>query len=425
MEARAGSRRERRPGFSRIAGSQLAACERRMLGLGIREQDLRETFVTSQGKGGQNVNKVATCVVLLHAPSGIAHQVPAGALARAQPLPRAQAARRQARSSEAGRREPARAGDRADPPAEASPLASRQEPHARRQTRTLRREVDARPPSKATATNRQSSPQEQVTGRQQSNGGGWDGSESRTHSQGSVVLRYVPVRYFVSLPSASGARMVWARPLRVMRTAACAGWPGQPGGLSLRSSMRKVAPGNLTPSSSSMHAGEGFEQVVRFRRTQADDDLRHGSVVDGVGQVVARCRLFQRTSRSRHRPRRYAGCAARSRWRRDGLRRRCADRTRVGMASWASRGKSQVAARTIARLDPPGSMIVMSPGLVFLAHLALDDLALDRAHHVDEQARRSSDRSRAAGRVRTDPRPRPRSSCRPRPALVPGHAVLA
>ena len=48
------------------------ALQRRMLALGIREEDLRESFVTSQGKGGQNVNKVATCVVLVHGPSGIA-----------------------------------------------------------------------------------------------------------------------------------------------------------------------------------------------------------------------------------------------------------------------------------------------------------------------------------------------------------------
>jgi len=42
-----------------------------MLGLGIREDDLQESFVTSQGKGGQNVNKVSTCVVLVHGPSGL------------------------------------------------------------------------------------------------------------------------------------------------------------------------------------------------------------------------------------------------------------------------------------------------------------------------------------------------------------------
>ncbi len=39
--------------------------------LGIREDDLDEQFVRSSGPGGQNVNKVATCVVLTHRPSGI------------------------------------------------------------------------------------------------------------------------------------------------------------------------------------------------------------------------------------------------------------------------------------------------------------------------------------------------------------------
>lgn len=39
--------------------------------LGIREQDLEESFVCSGGPGGQNVNKVATCVVLKHRPTGL------------------------------------------------------------------------------------------------------------------------------------------------------------------------------------------------------------------------------------------------------------------------------------------------------------------------------------------------------------------
>jgi len=43
----------------------------RMLALGVREQDIDEQFVRSSGAGGQNVNKVSSCVVLHHRPSGI------------------------------------------------------------------------------------------------------------------------------------------------------------------------------------------------------------------------------------------------------------------------------------------------------------------------------------------------------------------
>lgn len=38
--------------------------------LGILEKDLEEKFIRSSGKGGQHVNKVATCVYLRHIPSG-------------------------------------------------------------------------------------------------------------------------------------------------------------------------------------------------------------------------------------------------------------------------------------------------------------------------------------------------------------------
>src|SRR3989304_196550 len=42
-----------------------------MARLGIREEDLEETFVRSSGPGGQHVNKTATAVALTHRPSGV------------------------------------------------------------------------------------------------------------------------------------------------------------------------------------------------------------------------------------------------------------------------------------------------------------------------------------------------------------------
>ena len=45
--------------------------EKKMLALGVREEDIVESFIRSSGPGGQNVNKTATCVYLKHLPTGL------------------------------------------------------------------------------------------------------------------------------------------------------------------------------------------------------------------------------------------------------------------------------------------------------------------------------------------------------------------
>jgi protein subunit release factor B len=54
-----------------VSPDKEAQLAQRMIALGVREADLEETFVRSSGHGGQNVNKTATCVMLLHRPTGL------------------------------------------------------------------------------------------------------------------------------------------------------------------------------------------------------------------------------------------------------------------------------------------------------------------------------------------------------------------
>ena len=73
---------------------------RRMSACGLHEADLTETFVSSRGPGGQNVNRTATCVQLKHTPTGLAVKMQTS---RTQALNRFYARRRMCELIEARR----------------------------------------------------------------------------------------------------------------------------------------------------------------------------------------------------------------------------------------------------------------------------------------------------------------------------------
>ena len=58
-------------GIFSVSAAKQAELAERMRRLGVAESDFEERFIRSSGPGGQRVNKVSTCVVLRHRPTGL------------------------------------------------------------------------------------------------------------------------------------------------------------------------------------------------------------------------------------------------------------------------------------------------------------------------------------------------------------------
>ena len=54
-----------------ISPEKIKALESEMEKLGLIEKDIKESFISGSGSGGQKINKTQNCVYLKHLPSGI------------------------------------------------------------------------------------------------------------------------------------------------------------------------------------------------------------------------------------------------------------------------------------------------------------------------------------------------------------------
>ncbi|OPZ60280.1 MAG: Peptide chain release factor 1 [Deltaproteobacteria bacterium ADurb.Bin510] len=54
-----------------VSAEKQQALKARMAELGLREEDIEERFIHGGGRGGQKLNKTASCVWLKHLPSGL------------------------------------------------------------------------------------------------------------------------------------------------------------------------------------------------------------------------------------------------------------------------------------------------------------------------------------------------------------------
>jgi protein subunit release factor B len=57
--------------MSAISKTKQENLTKKMERLGVKEEDLSEKFIRGGGKGGQKINKTASCVYLKHLPSGV------------------------------------------------------------------------------------------------------------------------------------------------------------------------------------------------------------------------------------------------------------------------------------------------------------------------------------------------------------------